>query len=164
VAEAPIASVAKVSVARHLFFAVDSDQTSRLSAAERPFADAPLETSPRDHGPSVIAIPATASRVDASSFRALQIFAFPLLTSNVALVGVIDVSRVCRGEILGEREEAKSRPACARFRDDVFLSPRISYLEQISAAHRRGGFRFRFPWFAVHVAAGTICANPGGAV
>src|SRR5204863_5823391 len=108
----------------------------------------------------VIAIPATASVLDACEFFVLyKFFAFPVIDEQRRIVGVIDVSLFAE-EILGEREE-QTRPATP-VRDDVFEVLGF-HLEQIRGASSWRVFRFRFPWLLVTVAAGTISAVLAGA-
>src|SRR3984893_18079740 len=108
----------------------------------------------------VVAIPATATVLDACEFFVLyKFFAFPVVDDHRHVVGVIDVSLFAE-ELLGEREE-QSRPATP-VRDDVFEVLGF-HLEQIRGASPWRVFRFRFPWLLVTVAAGSICAVLSGA-
>jgi magnesium transporter len=108
----------------------------------------------------VVAIPATATVLDACEFFVLyKFFAFPVIDEHRHVVGVIDVSLFAE-EMLGEREE-QPRPA-SPVRDDVFEVLGF-HLEQIRGASPWRAFRFRFPWLLVTVAAGTICAILAGA-
>src|SRR6202022_390176 len=143
------------------FFAVDSDKRLVGVLPTRRLLTAPLETPLRDiMVRRVIAIPATASVLDACEFFVLyKFFAFPVVDDQRRVVGVIDVSLFAE-EILGEREE-QPRPA-SPVRDDVFEVLGF-HLEQIRGASPWRVFRFRFPWLLVTVAAGTICAVLAGA-
>src|SRR5437016_10857767 len=79
----------------------------------------------------VIAIPATATVLDACEFFVLyKFFAFPLVDEQRRVVGLIDVSLFAE-EILGEREE-QARPR-SPIRDDVFEELGF-HLEQIRGA------------------------------
>jgi magnesium transporter len=107
----------------------------------------------------VVAIPSTASILDACEFFVLyKFFAFPVVDDQRRVIGVVDVSLFAE-EILGQREE-QSRPA-APVRDDVFEILGF-HLEQIRGASPWRVFRFRFPWLLVTVTAGTICAIVAG--
>ena len=108
----------------------------------------------------VVAIPATATVLDACEFFVLyKFFAFPVVDEQRRVVGVVDVSLFAE-EMLGERDE-QTRPA-APIRDDVFEVLGF-HLEQIRGASPWRVFRFRFPWLLVTVGAGTICAFLAGA-
>src|SRR6266576_6138190 len=143
------------------FFAVDSDKRLVGVLPTRRLLTASLETPLREiMVRRVIAIPATASVLDACEFFVLyKFFAFPVIDEQRRIVGVVDVSLFAE-EILGEREE-QTRPA-APVRDDVFEVLGF-HLEQIRGASPWRVFRFRFPWLLVTVAAGTICAVLAGA-
>src|SRR5437588_8041714 len=143
------------------FFAVDSDKRLVGVLPTRRLLTAPLEKPLREiMVRRVIAIPATASVLDACEFFVLyKFFAFPVIDEQRRIVGVIDVSLFAE-EILGEREE-QARPS-APVRDDVFEVLGF-HLEQIRGASPWRVFRFRFPWLLVTVAAGTICAVLAGA-
>src|SRR5437763_10156773 len=143
------------------FFAVDSDKRLVGVLPTRHLLTAPLETALREiMVRRVIAIPATASVLDACEFFVLyKFFAFPVIDEQRRIVGVIDVSLFAE-EILGEGEE-QTRPATP-IRDDVFEVLGF-HLEQIRGASSWRVFRFRFPWLLVTVSAGTICAILAGA-
>ncbi|HWY39277.1 MAG TPA: magnesium transporter [Chthoniobacterales bacterium] len=143
------------------FFAVDSDQRLVGVLPTRRLLTAAPETQLRDvMVRRVVAIPATATILDACEFFVLyKFFAFPVVDDQRRVVGVVDVSLFAE-EILGEREE-QARPA-APIRDDVFEVLGF-HLEQIRGASPWRVFRFRFPWLLVTVAGGTICAILAGA-
>src|SRR3989440_3337600 len=143
------------------FCAVDSDKrlvgvlpTRRLltNALETPLCDIMVRR--------VVAIPATATVLDACEFFVLyKFFAFPVVDEQRRVVGLIDVSLFAE-EMLGEREE-QMKPATP-VRDDVFEVLGF-HLEQIRGASSWRVFRFRFPWLLVTVTAGTVCAVLAGA-
>src|SRR6202162_868135 len=143
------------------FFAVDSDQRLVGVLPTRRLLTAAPETQLRDvMVRRVVAIPATATILDACEFFVLyKFFAFPVVDDQRRVVGVVDVSLFAE-EILGEREE-QTRPA-APIRDDVFEVLGF-HLEQIRGASPWRVFRFRFPWLLVTVTGGTICAILAGA-
>src|SRR2546428_9477749 len=143
------------------FFAVDSDKRLVGVLPTRRLLTASLETPLREiMVRRVIAIPATASVLDACEFFVLyKFFAFPVIDEQRRIVGVIDVSLFAE-EILGEREE-QTRPATP-IRDDVFEVLGF-HLEQIRGASPWRVFRFRFPWLLVTGSAGTVCAIVAGA-
>src|SRR5438309_2340437 len=138
------------------FFAVDSDKRLVGVLPTRRLLTNALETPLRDiMVRRVVAIPATATVLDACEFFVLyKFFAFPVVDEQRRVVGLIDVSLFAE-EILGEREE-QLRPT-SPVRDDVFEVLGF-HLEQIRGASPWRVFRFRFPWLLVTVSAGTICA------
>src|ERR1700693_3901312 len=125
------------------FFAVDSDQRLVGVLPTRRLLTAAPETQLRDvMVRRVVAIPATATILDACEFFVLyKFFAFPVVDDQRRVVGVVDVSLFAE-EILGEREE-QSRPA-APIRDDVFAVLGF-HLEQIRGASPGEFFGFVFP-------------------
>jgi len=143
------------------FFAVDRDRRLVGVLPTRRLLTAALDTRLSDiMVRRVVAIPATASVLDACEFFVLyKFFAFPVVDEQRRVVGVVDVSLFAE-EILGEREE-QTRPATP-VRDDVFEVLGF-HLEQIRGASPWRVFRFRFPWLLVTVTAGTICAVVAGA-
>jgi magnesium transporter len=147
------------------FFAVDADQRLVGVLPTRRLLTAPLETPLHEiMVRRVIAVPATASVLDACEFFVLyKFFAFPVVDEQRHVVGVIDASLFAE-EILqaGESEDRHRPAAAAPIRDDVFEVLGF-HLEQIRGASPWRVFRFRFPWLLVTVAAGTICAVLAGA-
>lgn len=143
------------------FFAVDSDKRLVGVLPTRRLLTAALETPLNEiMVRRVVAIPATATVLDACEFFVLyKFFAFPVVDEQRRVVGLIDVSLFAE-EILGEREE-QMKPATP-VRDDVFEVLGF-HLEQIRGASPWRAFRYRFPWLLVTVTAGTICAILAGA-
>ena len=142
------------------FFAIDSDKRLVGVLPTRRLLIAAPETRLRDiMVRRVVAIPATATVLDACEFFVLyKFFAFPVVDDQRRVVGVVDVSLFAE-EILGEREE-QLHPA-APVRDDVFEALGF-HLEQIRGASPLRVFRFRFPWLLVTVTGGTACAILSG--
>ena len=143
------------------FFAVDSDKRLVGVLPTRRLLTASLETVLSEiMVRRVVAIPATATVLDACEFFVLyKFFAFPVVDEQRRVVGLIDVSLFAE-EMLGERDE-QTRPATP-VRDDVFEVLGF-HLEQIRGASPWRAFRFRFPWLLATVTAGTICAILAGA-
>src|SRR5256884_1367669 len=138
------------------FFAVDSDKRLVGVLPTRRLLTAALETPLKEiMVRRVVAIPATATVLDACEFFVLyKFFAFPVVDEQRRVVGLIDVSLFAE-EMLGERDE---QPRSAMpVRDDVFEVLGF-HLEQIRGASPWRAFRFRFPWLLVTVTAGTVCA------
>ena len=145
------------------FFAVDADKKLVGVLPTRRLLTAAPETRLRDvMVRRVVAIPATATVLDACEFFVLyKFFAFPVVDDQRRVVGVVDVSLFAE-EILGAREEQARPAAPAAMRDDVFEALGF-HLDQIRGASPLRVFRFRFPWLLVTVAGGTVCAILAGA-
>ena len=143
------------------FFAVDGEKRLVGVLPTRRLLTAAPETRLRDiMVRRVVAIPATATVLDACEFFVLyKFFAFPVVDDQRRVVGVVDVSLFAE-EILGERDE-QSRPS-APIRDNVFEVLGF-HLDQIRGASPWRVFRFRFPWLLATVTSGTICAVLAGA-
>jgi magnesium transporter len=144
------------------FFAVDPDRRLVGVLPTRRLLTAPLETPLKEiMVRRVVAIPATATVLDACEFFVLyKFFAFPVVDEQRRVVGLIDVSLFAE-EMLGQREE-QAKPTAAPVRDDIFEVLGF-HLEQIREKSPWLVFRFRFPWLLVTVAGGTICAILAGA-
>lgn len=145
------------------FFAVDSDKRLVGVLPTRRLLTAPLETPLHEIVVRrVIAIPATATVLDACEFFVLyKLLAFPVIDDQRRVVGVIDVSLFAE-EILQAGESEDRHRAVAPVRDDIFEALGF-HLEQIRGASPWRSFRFRFPWLLVTVAAGTMAALLAGA-
>src|SRR5882672_428586 len=145
------------------FFAVDSDKRLVGVLPTRRLLTAPLVTPLREiMVRRVIAVPATASVLDACEFFVLyKFFDFPVIDEHRHVVGVIDASLFADEILQAGESEDRHRPA-SPVRDDVFEILGF-HLEQIRGASPWRVFRFRFPWLLVTVAAGTICAVLAGA-
>ena len=145
------------------FFAVDADKRLVGVLPTRRLLTAPLDTPLHEiMVRRVIAIPASASVLDACEFFVLyKFFAFPVVDEHRHVVGVIDASLFADEILQAGESEDRQRPA-APVRDDIFEILGF-HLEQIRGASPWRFFRFRFPWLLVTVAAGTICAVLAGA-
>jgi magnesium transporter len=142
------------------FFAVDSDKRLVGVLPTRRLLTSPLENKLNDiMVRRVVAIPATATILDACEFFVLyKFFAFPVVDEQRRVVGLIDVGLFAE-EMLGERED-QPKPA-APIRDDIFEVLGF-HLGQIRGASSWRMFRFRFPWLLVTVTGGTMCAILAG--
>jgi len=99
--------------------------------------------------PRVIAIPQTATVLDACEFFVLHKFlAFPVVDPERRIVGVVDIE-LFNEEVLGIPEPEK--------RDDLFQALGF-HIAQMRNASAWRTFRFRFPWLLVTIGAGTVCA------
>jgi magnesium transporter len=104
--------------------------------------------------PSVVAIPDTATVLEACEYFVLHRFlAFPVIDGEGRIVGVVDAGQFA-DEVLdfAEREQA----------DTVFesLGFRVS---QVRGASPMRAFGVRFPWLLATIASGTACAFLAGA-
>src|SRR3989440_849484 len=105
----------------------------------------------------VIAIPATATVLDACEFFVLyKFFAFPVVDADRHVIGVVDIA-LFTAEMLEERDENIAAQA-----DEIFeaLGFRLSHLRGASAWRV---FRHRFPWLLATIFGGTMCALLAGA-
>src|SRR5207248_1366020 len=144
------------------FYAVDQEKRLVGVVPTRRLLTAPLETLLRDMMvPRVVAIPATATVLDACEFFVLYKFlAFPVVDERRRVVGIIDANLFAE-EILeaGERED--------RYRSSAPVGPEFFealgfHIEQIRGASPWRIFRFRFPWLLVTVTGGTLSAILAG--
>jgi magnesium transporter len=111
--------------------------------------------------PRVVAIPATATILDACEFFVLYKFlAFPVVDEQRRVVGVIDASLFAE-EIL-EAGESEDRHRSAAVLSPEFFEALGFRIEQIRGASPWRIFRFRFPWLLVTVAGGTLSAILAG--
>jgi len=99
--------------------------------------------------PRVIALPATATVLDACEFFVLhKLLAFPVVNEQRQAIGVIDVSQFTT-EMIDLGGETPT--------DDVFeaIGFRIS---QVKGASPVQAYRFRFPWLMATIGSGVVCA------
>jgi len=109
----------------------------------------------------VVAIPATATVLDACEFFVLyKFFAFPVVDEKRHIIGVVDVSLFAEEMLQASDREQQARPGPVS--DEVFeaLGFRLS---QIRDASPWRVFRYRFPWLLATVTSGTLCAILAGA-
>src|SRR5438874_13565424 len=144
------------------FYAVDQENRLVGVGPTRRLLTAPLETPLRGvMVPRVVAIPATATVLDACEFFVLYKFlAFPVVDEQRHVVGVIDANLFAE-EILeaGESEDRHRRAAPV---SPEFFEALGFHIEQIRGASSWHGFRFRFPWLIVTVTGGTLSAILAG--
>jgi magnesium transporter len=143
------------------FYAVDEQKRLVGVVPTRRLLTAPLETPLREvMVRRVVAVPATATVLDACEFFVLyKFFAFPIIDEKRRVVGVIDVGLFAE-EVLqaGDRETQKPSVPVG---DDVFEALGF-HLEQVRGASPWRGFHYRFRWLLVTVTAGTLCAILAG--
>jgi magnesium transporter len=137
------------------FFAVDPDQRLVGVLPTRRLLTATPETRLEEiMVRKVVAIPATATVLDACEFFVLyKFFAFPIVDEKRRVVGVVDVSLFAEEMLEAEQQRLSS---------DVFEALGL-HLEQIRDASALRAFRYRFPWLLVTIGCGTICALLAGA-
>src|SRR5437763_2666276 len=105
----------------------------------------------------VVAIPATATVLDACEFFVLyKFFAFPVVDADRHVIGVVDIS-LFTAEMLEERDENIAAQA-----DEILeaLGFRLSHLRGASPWRVS---RHRFPWLLASIFGGTMCALLAGA-
>ena len=143
------------------FYAIDEQERLVGVVPTRRLLTASLETPLRQiMVPRVVAVPASATILDACEFFVLYKFlAFPVVDEQRHVVGIIDANLFAE-EILeagtGEAREAGS-PARSEFFEALGF-----HIEQIRGASPWRVFRFRFPWLLVTVAGGTLSAILAG--
>src|SRR5213596_1968603 len=146
------------------FYAVDERKRLVGVVPTRRLLTAPLQTPLRGvMVPRVVAIPATATVLDACEFFVLYKFlAFPVVDEQRRVVGIIDAN-LFADEILeaGDTED-QSRSRKAGSIGPEFFEALGFRLEQIRGASAWRAFRFRFPWLLVTVTGGTLSAILAG--
>src|SRR5436189_1506353 len=144
------------------FYAVDEQKRLVGVVPTRRLLSARLETPLRQiMVPRVVAIPATATVLDACEFFVLYKFlAFPVVDEQRRVVGVIDANLFAE-EIL-EAGESEDRHRSAAPVGPEFFRELGFRIEQIRGASPWRVFRFRFPWLLVTVTGGTLSAILAG--
>ncbi|HEX4696734.1 MAG TPA: magnesium transporter [Candidatus Udaeobacter sp.] len=140
------------------FYAVDEHKRLIGVLPTRRLLGAPLETPLRQIVVShVVAIPATATVLDACEFFVLYKFlAFPVVDAERRVVGIIDAN-LFAAEIL-EAGDSENRERSAGVVGPEIFEALGFHIEQIRGASAWRGFRFRFPWLLVTVTGGTLSA------
>jgi len=140
------------------FYAVDEhDRLAGVLPTRRLLTAPPRTTLGELMVKRVIAIPATATVLDACEFFVLyKFFVFPVVDVDRHVIGVVDIS-LFTAEMLEERNENIAAQA-----DEIFeaLGFRLSHLRGASAWRV---FRHRFPWLLATIFSGTMCALLAGA-
>ena len=140
------------------FYAVDEQKRLVGVVPTRRLLTASLETSVRQiMVPRVVAVPATATVLDACEFFVLYKFlAFPVVDEQRHVIGIIDANLFAE-EIL-EAGESEDRYRSAEPVGPQFFEALGFRIEQIRGASPWRIFRFRFPWLLVTVTGGTLSA------
>lgn len=140
------------------FYVVDEQERLAGVVPTRRLLTASLETPLHDiMVRRVVAVPATASVLDACEFFVLYKFlAFPVVDEQRHIVGIIDANLFAE-EVL-EAGESEDRHRSAESFGAEFFEALGFHIEQIRGASSWRGFRFRFPWLLVTVTGGTLSA------
>ena len=143
------------------FYAVDDQKRLVGVVPTRRLLTAPLETPLREiMVRRVVAVPATATVLDACEFFVLyKFFAFPIIDEDRRVVGVIDVSLFAE-EILQAGDRDTQKPSVP-VGDDVFEALGF-HLEQVRGASPWRGFHYRFRWLLVTVSRGYSLRDSSG--
>jgi magnesium transporter len=144
------------------FYAIDEQQRLVGVVPTRRLLTAPLETPLRQiMVPRVVAVPATATVLDACEFFVLYKFlAFPVVDEQHRVIGIIDANLFAE-EIL-EAGESEDRYRSVAVPSPEFFEALGFRIEQIRGASPWRIFRFRFPWLLVTVTGGTLSAILAG--
>ena len=140
------------------FYAVDEQKRLVGVVPTRRLLTAPLEAPLREiMVRRVVAIPATATVLDACEFFVLYKFlAFPVVDAQRRVIGVIDANLFAEEILEAGESEDRLRPTAAVGAE--FFEALGFRIEQIRGASPWRGFRFRFPWLLVTVTGGTLSA------
>lgn len=104
--------------------------------------------------PRVVAVPATATLLDACEFFVLyKFYALPVVDAERRILGVVDVG-IFTEEVLNMDESQGD--------NDIFQTLGF-HVEELRNATAGKAFRFRFPWLLATVTSGTLCAVLTGA-
>jgi magnesium transporter len=144
------------------FYVVDEHGRLVGVVPTRRLLTAPLEASLRQiMVPRVVAVPATATVLDACEFFVLYKFlAFPVVDEQRRVIGIVDANLFAE-EIL-EAGESEDRYRLAATMGPEFFEALGFRIEQIRGASPWRIFRFRFPWLLVTVTGGTLSAILAG--
>ena len=142
------------------FYAIDEQERLVGVVPTRRLLTAPLEAPLREiMVPRVVAVPATATILEACEFFVLYKFlAFPVVDEQRRVVGIIDANLFAE-EILeaGDSEGREAGTPVAQVSPEFFEALGF-HIEQIRGASPWRIFRFRFPWLLVTVTGGTLSA------
>ncbi len=146
------------------FYAMDEQERLVGVVPTRRLLTASLETPLRQiMVPRVVAVPASATILDACEFFVLYKFlAFPVVDEQRRVVGIIDANLFAE-EILeaGDGTAREGGSSITQVSPDFFEALGF-HIEQIRGASPWRVFRFRFPWLLVTVAGGTLSAILAG--
>jgi magnesium transporter len=139
------------------FYAVDEQKKLVGVVPTRRLLTAAPETELREiMVPRVIALPATATVLEACEFFVLyKLLAFPVVDAERRVIGVVDADVFTQSVLETEPDESIAA------RDDFFETLGF-HLAQVRDASAWRTFRYRFPWLMATVASGTACALLAG--
>jgi len=113
--------------------------------------------------PRVVAVPASATILDACEFFVLYKFlAFPVVDEQRRVVGIIDANLFAEEILEAGDGIAREGESPIRQVSPDFFEALGFHIEQIRGASSWRVFRFRFPWLLVTVAGGTLSAILAG--
>src|SRR4029450_5211125 len=142
------------------FYAIDEQERLVGVVPTRRLLTASLEMPLREiMVPRVVAIPATATILEACEFFVLYKFlAFPVVDEQRRVIGIIDANLFAE-EILeaGDSEGREAGTPVAQVSPEFFEALGF-HIEQIRGGSPWRIFRFRFPWLLVTVTGGTLSA------
>ena len=144
------------------FYAVDEQKRLVGVVPTRRLLTASLETPlSQIMVPRVIAVPATATVLDACEFFVLYKFlAFPVVDEQRRVIGTIDANLFAEEILEAGESEDRQRPAAPVGAE--FFEALGFRIEQIRGASPWRIFRFRFPWLLITVTGGTLSAILAG--
>ena len=146
------------------FYAIDEQERLVGVVPTRRLLTTPLEMPLREiMVPRVVAVPATATILEACEFFVLYKFlAFPIVDQQRRVVGIIDANLFAE-EILeaGDSESRQTGSHIAQVSPEFFEALGF-HIDQIRGASPWRIFRFRFPWLLVTVGGGTLSAILAG--
>src|SRR5947207_8629238 len=146
------------------FYAIDEQERLVGVVPTRRLLTASLETPLREvMVPRVIAVPVTATVLDACEFFVLYKFlAFPVVDEQRRVVGIIDANLFAE-EILeaGDGTAREGGSSIPQVSPDFFEALGF-HIEQIRGASPWRVFRFSFPWLLVTVAGGNLSSILAG--
>src|SRR5438034_369134 len=146
------------------FYAIDEQERLVGVVPTRRLLTASLETPlSQIMVPRVVAVPSTATILDACEFFVLYKFlAFPVVDQRRRVVGIIDANLFAE-EILeaGESESRQVGTPIGQVSPEFFEALGF-HIEQLRGASPWRVFRFRFPWLLVTVTGGTLSAILAG--
>ena len=146
------------------FYAIDEQERLVGVVPTRRLLTASLETPLREiMVPRVVAVPATATILDACEFFVLYKFlAFPIVDERRRVVGIIDANLFAEEILEAGESEDRSRSRGTGLVGPEFFEALGFHIEQIRGASPWRIFRFRFPWLLVTVTGGTLSAILAG--
>src|SRR6202048_5483953 len=158
--EKALEKIRREGVGERFIYFYAADEQRRLVGVvptRRLLTAAPEQTLREIMVPRVIALPATATALEACEFFVLYKFlAFPVVDADRRIIGVVD-SEIFMQSMLETEEADETAIARADFFETLGF-----HLAQVRDASPWRSFRYRFPWLLATVASGTMCALLAG--